>query len=178
MAIIVLGAHSAKKICQEKIKTFRSYFIERAYSENIILGKLSEMEFEERNLAFQPNKWIFPFVAQYQPSVPNLKQIVMKKCHFKQPLLSGVFKGVPLILYKRGGFWSKIYPWEPSCKKRLRHTLGVMLACQTHHIGFTIVFDYDQFYWYKTTRPWINQIPNCKSRISNGWLISMNSVNS
>jgi len=40
----------------EKIKTFRSHFSERGYSENIFLTTLSEVKFEERKLALQPNQ--------------------------------------------------------------------------------------------------------------------------
>ena len=66
------------------------------------------MKFEERELALQPklkeNKRILPFVTTYQQSVPNLKQILMKKWHLieKQPLLSEIYRDPPLISYKRG----------------------------------------------------------------------------
>ena len=65
------------------------------------------MRFEERKLALQPkqreDKRILPFVTQYQPSVPNLKQILMKRWHSieQQPLLSEIYKDPPLISYER-----------------------------------------------------------------------------
>ena len=55
-ALIVLKANSSKKMFAEKIKTFRSHFSERGYSENIFLTTLSEVKFEERKLALQPNQ--------------------------------------------------------------------------------------------------------------------------
>ena len=51
----------------------------------LIITTLSEVIFEDRKLALQrkqkENKRILPFVTQYQPSVPNLKQILMKNWH-------------------------------------------------------------------------------------------------
>ena len=66
------------------------------------------MIFEDRKLALQQkqkeNKRILPFVTQYQPSVRNLKQILMKNWHLieQQPFLNEIYKDTPLILYKRG----------------------------------------------------------------------------
>ena len=47
---------------------------------------------------------IFPFVTQYQPSVPGLKNILMKHWHLieNQPLLRQIYKEPPIISYKRG----------------------------------------------------------------------------
>ena len=44
------------------------------------------------------NKRILPFVTQFQPSVPNLKQILMSKWHLitNQPLLKEIFEEPPL----------------------------------------------------------------------------------
>ena len=45
-----------------------------------------------------------PFVTQYNPSVPNLKHILMEKWHLieSQPKLKEMFKEPPIISYKRG----------------------------------------------------------------------------
>ena len=55
------------------------------YPEKLIETTLLEVKFEGRKLALQPkqkeDKRILPFVTTYQPSVPNLKQIFMKKWH-------------------------------------------------------------------------------------------------
>ena len=47
---------------------------------------------------------IFSFVTQYQPSVPGLKNILMKHWHLieNQPLLRLIYKERPIISYKRG----------------------------------------------------------------------------
>ena len=87
-ALRLLRTNSSKKIFEEKIKTFKSHLIKRGYPENLIQATLSEVRFEERKLALQPkqreNKRILPFVTQYQPSVQNLKQILMKKWHLPE----------------------------------------------------------------------------------------------
>ena len=45
-----------------------------------------------------------PFVTQYHPPVPNLKQILMQNWHLiqQQPLLRRIFKYPPIFSYKRG----------------------------------------------------------------------------
>ena len=49
-------------------------------------------------------KEILPFVTQYNPSVPNLKDILMEKWHLieSQPKLKEMFKELPIISCKRG----------------------------------------------------------------------------
>ena len=79
--------------------------LDRGYPETLIQTSLSEVNFEDRKLALQPkekkNKRILPFVTQYQPAVPNLKQILMKHL-IEQPLLREIYKDPPLISYKEG----------------------------------------------------------------------------
>ena len=66
------------------------------------------MTFDQRKLALQQkqktNEKILLFVTQYQPSVPNLRQMVMSKWHSiqNQPLLRKIFKEPSLICYKKG----------------------------------------------------------------------------
>ena len=101
---------SSKKIFEGKIKVFKSHLLKRGYPEKLIqTPTLLEVKFEERTrFALQPkqkeNKRISPFVTIYQPSVPNLKQILMKKWHFieQQPSLSEIYRNPLLISYKRG----------------------------------------------------------------------------
>ena len=47
---------------------------------------------------------IMPFVTQYNPSVPNLKNILMSKWHLieNQPLLREIYREPPLVSYRRG----------------------------------------------------------------------------
>ena len=84
----------------ERTPSFVRYEERILYPENLIITALSEVIFEDRKLALQQkqkeNKRIF---TQYQPSVPNLKQILMKNWHLiqRQPFLSEIYKDTPLI---------------------------------------------------------------------------------
>ena len=69
------------------IKNFQKQ-LQKTTPESFIQNTFSEVHFEDRKLALQQEpreyKLILPFVTQYQPSVPNLKQIIMSKrgyCH-------------------------------------------------------------------------------------------------
>ena len=68
----------------------------------------SEANFEDRRRALlqkeKENKRMLPFVTQYQPSVPNLKQILLDKWHLieENPALKEIYKGKPLISYRKG----------------------------------------------------------------------------
>ena len=107
-ALRFLRTNSSKIIFEEKIANFKAHLLQRGYPEDLITTILSEVNFKDRKLAFQQkpktNQRISPFVTQYQPSVPNLKQILMKNWHLieQQPLLSGIYKKPPLVSYKRG----------------------------------------------------------------------------
>ena len=107
-ALKLLRTNSSKALFEEIIKNFKKQLQERGYPERFIRNTFSEVNFEDRKLALQQKrrekKRILPFVTQYQPSVPNLKQIIMNKWHLikKQPLLNEIFKEPPLISYKKG----------------------------------------------------------------------------
>ena len=78
------------------------------------------------------NLRILPFVSLYQPSVPNLKQILMGNWHLieQQPLLSEIYRNTPLISNKRGrslkGILLRAKPW-----KRLKYTLKSRVGLST-----------------------------------------------
>jgi len=67
------------------------------------------------------NKRILPFVTQYQPAAPNLKQILMKNCHLieQQPLI----QRPPLISYKR--YTRESQTMNKKAKTRARESLIV-----------------------------------------------------
>ena len=84
-ALRLLRTNSSKKRFEENKNNFKAKLLERGYSENFIKNILSEVNFEDRGKALlqkeKENKGILPFVTQYQPSVPNLKQILLNKWH-------------------------------------------------------------------------------------------------
>ena len=60
-------------------------------------------------------KRVLPFVTEYRPSVPYLKNILMSKWHLieNQPLLRNIFKDPPHLHTEKGGHW-KTYSLEQS----------------------------------------------------------------
>ena len=108
-ALRLLRTNSSKIIFEEKITNFKAHLLQRGYPEDLINTTLSEVNFKDRKLAHQQkpktNLLILPFVTQYQPSVPNLKEILMKNWHLieKQPLLSEIYKTRPSYLIKEAG---------------------------------------------------------------------------
>ena len=93
----------------ENVKNFRSHLRVRGYPDNLVNKVLAEVKFSDRRWALQqrPQKvqnGLMPFVAQYNPSVPNLKKILMSKWLLieNQPLLREIYREPPLISYRRG----------------------------------------------------------------------------
>ena len=93
---------------EENIKNFRTRLTSRGYPNNMVEKILSEVKFAERKNALtqkqKSHKKILPFVTQFHPSLPCLKNILTGKWHLiqNQPLLREVFKEPPLISYRKG----------------------------------------------------------------------------
>ena len=93
-ALRLFRTNSSKELFEEKT--------EKTSKKNSSMGVIQKRK---------ENKRILPFVTQFQPSVPNLKQILMSKWHLitNQPLLKETFEGPPLISYKKGHFLHTVY---------------------------------------------------------------------
>ncbi|KAL9971793.1 hypothetical protein ACROYT_G018001 [Oculina patagonica] len=106
-ALRLLRTNSSETTFEENILNFRARLVARGYPRNLIDKNLSEINFTERKSALKQNKKdtkeILPFVTQYEPAVPNIKQILMKKWHIieEQPLLKQIFKDPPIISFKK-----------------------------------------------------------------------------
>ena len=95
---------------EENIKNFRTRLSSRgyAYPNNLVDKILSEVQFAERKNALtqkqKAHKKILPFVTQFHPSLPCLKNILTEKWHLiqNQPLLREIYKEPPLISYRKG----------------------------------------------------------------------------
>ena len=104
----LLRTNSSQETFVENIRIFKLRLRARGYPNNFIDKTLSEVKFSDRKKALQENtrvrKEILPFVTQYNPSVPNLKHILMEKWLLieLQPKLKEMFKEPPIISYKRG----------------------------------------------------------------------------
>ena len=94
---------------EEKITNFKSHLLQRGYPEDLTNTIVSEVNSQNRKLALQQkpkrNLRILPSVTQYQPSVLDLKQILMKNWHLieQQTLLSESTKIRPSYRTKEGG---------------------------------------------------------------------------
>ena len=99
---------SSKATFEENITQFKRRLRDRGYPDNLIENTLSEIIFSERMSALQnkqkARKRILPFVTEYRPSVPCLKNILMSKWHLieNQPLLREIYKDPPLLSYRKG----------------------------------------------------------------------------
>ena len=107
-ALRLLRTNSSKVLFEENIKNFRTRLTSRGYPNNLVDKILSEVKFAERKNALsqkkKAHKKILPFVTQFHPSLPCLKNILTEKCHLiqNQPLLRGIYKEPPLISYRKG----------------------------------------------------------------------------
>ena len=82
--------------------------MESGYPQNFINNALSEVRFEQRTQALlqrkkQKKKRILPFIKQYHPAVPNLKETLTRKWHLiqQQPLLNRIFQGASHNIIQR-----------------------------------------------------------------------------
>ena len=107
-ALRLLRTNSSKATFEENITQFKRRLRDRGYPDNLLENTISEIKFSERMSALQnkqkTRKRILPFVTEYRPSVPNLKNILMSKWHLieNQPLLREIYKDPPLLSYRKG----------------------------------------------------------------------------
>ena len=107
-ALRLLRTNSYKLMFEENIKNFRTRLTSRGYPNNLVGKILCEVKFTERKNALtqkqKAHKKILPFVTQFHPSLPCLKNILMEKWHLiqNQPLLREIYKKPPLISFRKG----------------------------------------------------------------------------
>ena len=97
-ALRLLRTNSSRTTFEENIYKFKSRLLARGYPKRLIETVLSDVKFTERESALRKKnenrKELLPFVTQYQPSVPNIKNVLMEKWHLiqNQPSLRQIFK--------------------------------------------------------------------------------------
>jgi len=91
------------------VSNFKTRLQNRDHPARIVEKHLSEIEFSDRKMSLaQKNKTaqkkILPFVTQYHPVLPNLKDTLTRKWHLidNQPQLREIFKESPIISYCKG----------------------------------------------------------------------------
>ena len=84
-ALRLLRTNSSKAKFDEHITLFKQRLQHRSYPDNLLNTTLSEVNFSQRMSALQNKqktpKTILPFVTEYRLSMPDLKHILVNKCH-------------------------------------------------------------------------------------------------
>ena len=108
-ALRLLRTNSSQLSFEENISNFKTRLQNRGYPARIVEKHLSGIKFSDRETSLaQKNKTarkkILPFVTQYHPALPKLKDILMGKWHLivNQPQLRNIFKEPPIISYRKG----------------------------------------------------------------------------
>ena len=101
-ALRLLRTNSSQITFEENMRNFSVRLKNRDYPATTVQKHLSEVNFSDRKK--NAHERILPFVMQYHPALPNLKNILMGKWHLiqNQPYLRNIFKEPPLISYRKG----------------------------------------------------------------------------
>ena len=98
-----------KGFIKGEARSFSTRFKNRDYPATTVEKHLSEVNFADRKKVLEQrnknaSKKILPFVTQYHPALPNLKNILVGKWHLIQnkPYLRNIFKEPSLISYRKG----------------------------------------------------------------------------
>ena len=114
-ALRLLRTNSSIKTFEENITTFKKHLLERGYPQNLINNTISKVKFQERTQALlqrnKTKKGILPFITQYHPAVPNLKETLTRKWYLiqQEQLLNQIFKEPPIISYRKERSLIKAY---------------------------------------------------------------------
>ena len=110
-ALRLLRTNFSKTPFEENIRDLKSRLHIRGIPRSSLVNKvLAGVQFTDGKSALHQKqkmrKKMLPFVTQYNPSVPNLKNILISKWHLSenQPLLKEIYQDPPIIsyMYKRG----------------------------------------------------------------------------
>ena len=105
-ALRLLRTNCSETKFEENICSFKSNLRVRGYPDHLVNKVLAGVKFTNRRSALEqkPQSGLMPFVTQYNPSVPNLKNVLMSKWHLieNQPLLREIYREPPFISYRKG----------------------------------------------------------------------------
>ena len=103
----LLRTNSIKEKFESNKRDFKFRLLERGYPEELVNKIQAEVDFSSRNnaLKYKPmtSKNILPFVTTYNPSVPKLKEILMKNWFLitNNPNLARIFPDAPIVAYRK-----------------------------------------------------------------------------
>jgi len=104
----LLRTNSSQSIFEENLRNFAVRLKNRGYPAATVEKHLSEIKFSERKASLSnknrtAQKKILPFVTQYDPALPDIKETLMRKWHLIQNHpLRNIFKESPLLPYRKG----------------------------------------------------------------------------
>ena len=101
-ALRLLRTNSSQINFEKNMSNFKTRLQNRGYPARIVQKHLSEIKFSDREMSLAQkdktaHKKILPFVTQYHPALPNLKDALTGKWHLidNQPQLRNIFKEPP-----------------------------------------------------------------------------------
>ncbi|XP_068692864.1 uncharacterized protein [Montipora foliosa] len=103
----LLRTNSIKEKFESNKRDFKFRLLEHGYPEELVNKIQAEVDFSSRNnaLKYKPmtSKNILLFVTTYNPSVPKLKEILMKNWFLitNSPNLARIFPDAPIVAYRK-----------------------------------------------------------------------------
>ena len=120
----MLRTYSNKEKFESSKRDFKFRLLERGYPRKLVNKIQAEVDFSSRNsaLKYKPktSKNILPFLTTYNPSVPKLKEVLMKNWSLItiNPTLPRIFPNANIVAYRkdkslkdllvRAIFWSEL----------------------------------------------------------------------
>ena len=108
-ALRLLRTNSSHSTFNKNMQSFKKRLKNRGYPNEFLEKHLFEVNFKDRKRSLgnkdkSTKKKILPFITQYHPALPNVKNILMGKWHLiqNQPYLKEVFQEPPILSYRKG----------------------------------------------------------------------------
>ena len=108
-ALRLLRTNSSHSMFNKNMQSFKTRLKNRGYPNEFLEKHLFEVNFKDRKRSHEnkhnsTKKKILPFVTQYHPALPNLKNILMGKWHLiqNQTHLKEIFQEPPILSYRKG----------------------------------------------------------------------------
>ena len=108
-ALRLLRTNSSHSTFNKNMQSFKTRLKNRGYPNEFLEKHLFEVNFKDRKRSLgnkdkSTKKKILPFITQYHPALPNVKNILIGKWHLiqNQPYLKEVFQEPPILSYRKG----------------------------------------------------------------------------
>ena len=105
----LLRTNSSHSTFNKNMQSFKTRLKNRGYPNEFLEKHLFEVNFKDRKRSLEnkdksTKKKILPFITQYHPALPKVKNILMRKWHLiqNQPYLKEIFQEPPILSYRKG----------------------------------------------------------------------------